>query len=76
MFVVGLVEEDIFTIVEEGGGRGTQETVGLDAVFEAELFPEFTADLVAALAYLEGYYFAGHVFFILLLRIVRMAMDG
>lgn len=61
MFVIGLVEEDVFAIVDEFiGGGGAEEAVGLDAVFEAELFPEFAADLIAALAYLESYYFAWH----------------
>jgi hypothetical protein len=54
----------------------------LDAVFEAELFPEFAADLIAALAYLEGYYFTRHggllelIFCWLLFNVLRVTTIG
>ena len=37
-----------------------QDTVGSNAVLEAQLLPELGTDLVAALANLEGDYLAGH----------------
>ncbi len=97
--IVGLVEENVFAVVDEGtrrsagsrrravqvvrasvvgmggirgmnghqsvlvvgiGGEIAKLAVRLDAVLEAQLLPEFAADLVAALAYLEGDDFAGH----------------
>jgi len=99
MEVVGLVEENVFAVVDEGmrsiarsrrralhvvgtsvigmggirgmnghqpvlvvgiDGKVAKLAVGLDAVLEAQLLPEFAADLIPALAYLEGDDFAGH----------------
>ena len=37
-----------------------EQAIGLDSMFEAELLPEFTSDLIAALAYLERDDFAWH----------------
>lgn len=37
-----------------------RQSIRLDAVFYAQLLPEFATYLVAALAYLEGDYFARH----------------
>lgn len=56
--VVGLVEEDVFAVAGRvGDGFGQELAVLRDAVFAAELLPEFAADAVAALAGLEGYDF-------------------
>ena len=61
VLVVGLIEENVFPIARVAvGGVLLQDAVLGDAVLRAELLPKLGADLVAALANLQGDHLARH----------------
>jgi len=60
MLVVGLVEENIFSVFALSS-VWLEDSIRSDSVFCAQLLPEFVSDLISALSNLESDNFSWHI---------------